>query len=444
MSNYGVSKNNKIPWGTDELGNLDYLDNLYCKDPCIPKKRCFNYNCCNVYNKYLDDDENVYCEYNKMVHNQFEWNKLCNHKNDICKIFPKILDVSSVEDKFIYELNIDIKLSYNNEDTTLGYFYDEEEELSGSDKYKNEDVGFGKYCGKIYNKYNKCISPCNYNNERNDYYCKYKATLNEIKNDSMVYVRKLNDEPYKPINKVLKKCTPCLRTFNMTFYINSEIFMKLYIASLIKKEVLYNIFTQDIYEYQTINAIIEKYIIAKDKLIMKYLRKISFILIHTGTLVSIVNYIITIPTYYSNLLSLVIGLILININIYDNIKINSSRNNKSGFISNVFTNFSYFEPIIPILKKNPDRLRDIIGPMTELSHNKFISEYHSPFFTICMGFSINDFYRKFKKKNGIWNSNSYNTYNNDLIDLFEYGINIELDISPTNYKINKNGKIEKI
>ena len=57
---YGWSKGNTKPKGPDNPP--DFLNNLSCKDPCIKYKRCYGYNCCNVYNKWTDSDELVYCE----------------------------------------------------------------------------------------------------------------------------------------------------------------------------------------------------------------------------------------------------------------------------------------------------------------------------------------------------------------------------------------------
>ena len=65
---YGWSKGNKTNKGVDnENDEPDYLNNLSCKDPCIKYKKCYGYNCCNVYNKYSDRNELVYCEACKKV-----------------------------------------------------------------------------------------------------------------------------------------------------------------------------------------------------------------------------------------------------------------------------------------------------------------------------------------------------------------------------------------
>ena len=60
---YGWSKENKNIRGINtEDEQPDYLNNLSCKDPCKSYKRCYGYDCCNVYNKWTDSDELVYCQ----------------------------------------------------------------------------------------------------------------------------------------------------------------------------------------------------------------------------------------------------------------------------------------------------------------------------------------------------------------------------------------------
>jgi len=64
---YGWSSENKTIRGLGGVSDknkqeIDYLNNLSCKDPCKPYKKCYGYDCCNVYNKWVDDNELVYCK----------------------------------------------------------------------------------------------------------------------------------------------------------------------------------------------------------------------------------------------------------------------------------------------------------------------------------------------------------------------------------------------